>query len=81
MNVHLRACRTRAAVQAEPHRLRFAARGNSSLFIGSILLKSRLSYCRLIPLMPQAAVTIHRGRHLRLLWRSIAERPRISHEA
>ena len=39
MNVHLRACRTRAAVHDEPHRLRFAARGNSLILIGSVLLK------------------------------------------
>lgn len=38
MNVHLRVCRTRAAVQNEPHRLRFAARGNCCILIGSILL-------------------------------------------
>jgi hypothetical protein len=79
MNVHLRACRTRAAVHNEPHRLRFAARGNSSILIGSILLNCSSLDCltadvvclRMLLTQPGVAACGSHYTAWSLLWRSL----------
>ena len=47
MNVlHLRAFRTRAAAEIEPHKLRLTGRGNSSFLIGQLTFNSlSIEFC------------------------------------